>query len=33
MIEKLPQDHFLINEIVESFVEDWKAGYRNKSIE
>ena len=24
MIDKLPDDHFLIREIVESFVEDWK---------
>jgi CRISPR/Cas system-associated exonuclease Cas4 (RecB family) len=24
MITKLPEDHFLIHEIVESFVEDWK---------
>jgi len=24
MIEKLPEDHFLIHELVESFVEDWK---------
>jgi CRISPR/Cas system-associated exonuclease Cas4 (RecB family) len=24
-IEKLPEDHFLIRELVESYVEDWKA--------
>jgi len=24
MIEKLPDDHFLIREVVESFVDDWK---------